>query len=186
MYQGFQTFRRILTSIDDILIFVSVLSMISIAGIVAVDVLLRYLFTHPLIWAYDLIGLYLMAILFFLALPHSFRHQSHVCVDVLVQHIPRRGRHLIEGVGYAATTVLLITLFWLTLGRFYTGFVNSEMIDGAVSLPSWISQIPVAIGVGVLSVHCCIRSFAHFLSLGTQASLIEFSTAFESFGESPE
>ena len=186
LYQGFPTFRRILSSIDDILIIISVSAMVSVAAIVTVDVILRYLFSHPLIWAYDLIGLYMMAVLFFLALPHSLRHQSHVCVDVLVQYIPRRGRHLIEGVGYAATTVLLVTLFWLTADRLYVGFTNGEMVYGAVALPSWISQLPVAVGIGILSIHCCIRSLAHILSLWSPVPLIEFSTASESYEEYAE
>ncbi|MBX6366805.1 MAG: TRAP transporter small permease [Rhodospirillales bacterium] len=165
---------RVIEPVDRVLVALSAVTLIAIMLIVTTDVALRYVFSRPLIWAYDVIGLYLMAAVFFLALPHSLRHHVHICVDVIVHVIPRRVRHAFESIGYAATTVLLATLVWLTAERLVTAYVNDELVDSAVSLPAWIAQVPVAAGLAVLTVHCFLRFLAHLVSTFAASSLIEF------------
>jgi TRAP-type C4-dicarboxylate transport system permease small subunit len=165
---------RVIEPVDRVLVALSAVILIAIMLIVTTDVALRYMFSRPLIWAYDVIGLYLMAAVFFLALPHSLRHHVHICVDVLVHVIPRRLRHGFESVGYAVTTVLLATLVWLTAERLVTAYVYDEVVDSAVALPAWISQVPVAVGLAVLTVHCFLRFLAHLVSTFAASPVIEF------------
>lgn len=177
---------QLLKALDAFLMVVSVIALLSVIGIVTIDVVLRYLFNHPLGWSYDVIGLYLMAAVFFLSLPDSLRSHSHVSVDVLTSRIPIRIRHAIEAGGYGATAVLFAFLLKLTWERLVVGFVNREMFQGAVSLPSWVAQAPVAVGVCVFILHCLIRSLAHLISVGAAESWIRFPSSAinqEEFGE---
>jgi len=164
-----------LAAVDKVLLIVAAAAMVAVMLIVTCDVAMRYLFVQPIVWAYDIVGLYMMATLFFLALPYSLRQHTHISVDVLVPHIPTRARHAIEAFGYAATTIILGMLVWLTFDRLVEGYVNHEYVDGAVSLPAWIAQVPVLIGTAVLLLHCAIRCALHAASIFSAKSQIEFA-----------
>ncbi len=165
----------LLEVVDRVLVIIAATTTIAVMLIVTCDVAMRYLFVRPIIWAYDVVSLYMMAALFFLALPFSLRQNAHISVDVLVHRIPVRIRHAIQAFGYAATTVILGILAWFTIERMIEGYVNHEIIDGAVSLPAWIAQVPVFIGTGVLLLHCAIRCVLHAASIFTAKSQIQFA-----------
>lgn len=173
--RGTDSGSAVLGLVDKALIVTAATAMIAVMLIVTCDVVLRYLFVQPLVWAYDVVGLYMMAAMFFLALPYSLRQHAHISVDVLVHRIPIRVRHAIEALGYALTTGILGVLVWLTFGRLVEGYVNGEIVDGAVSLPSWIAQVPVLIGTAVLILHCLIRCGLHTVSIFSAIPLAEFA-----------
>src|SRR3546814_5827562 len=50
--------------------------------VIVVDVVMRYFFSAPLSWSYDLIGMYLVTLVFFLALADTFRRGGHIKVDL--------------------------------------------------------------------------------------------------------
>lgn len=164
----------LLEPVDRCLGILSAAALIGVMLVVTADVVLRYVFTSPLIWAYDVVSLYMMPALFFLALPQSLRHHSHVYVDVFVHAIPPRLRHLIDALGYAATATLLAMLVWLTVQRLVTAFANGEMVDSAVSLPAWLAQVPVALGTATLALQCLLRLFAHLASVVTASPVIAY------------
>lgn len=164
-----------LAVIDKALVAIAAAATVAVMLIVTCDVAMRYLFVQPIVWAYDVVGLYMMATLFFLALPYSLRQHTHISVDVLVHHIPTRVRHGIEGFGYALITIILGILVWATFDRLIEGYLNYEIVDGAVSLPAWIAQVPVLIGTAVLLLHCAIRCALHVVSIFSAKSRIEFA-----------
>lgn len=166
---------NLLEHIDKALVVIAACVMVAVMLIVTADVAMRYFFIRPIAWAYDVIGLYLMATIFFLALPYSLGQHSHISVDVVVHQIPRRLRHAIEALGYAAISVIFGLLVWLTADRLGVAFINSEIVDGAVSLPAWIAQVPVLIGTVVLAIHCLIRCALHTASILSENSFIEFA-----------
>lgn len=165
----------LLEMIDRVLVIIAATTTIAVMVIVTCDVAMRYLFVRPIVWAYDVVSLYMMATLFFLALPYSLRQHTHISVDVLVHRIPVRIRHAIEAFGYAVTTIILGILVWFTIDRLIQGYLNHEIVDGAVSLPAWIAQVPVLIGTAVLTLHCVIRFGLHAASIFTAKSQIEFA-----------
>ncbi len=164
-----------LAVIDKMLVIIAAAATVAVMLIVTCDVAMRYLFVQPIVWAYDVVGLYMMATLFFLALPHSLRQHAHISVDVLVHYIPTRMRHAVEAFGYAMVTIIFGILVWLTFDRLVEGYANHEFVDGAVSLPAWIAQVPVLIGTAVLLLHCLIRFWLHAASIFAARSRIEFA-----------
>lgn len=164
-----------LAMIDKALMIIAAAATIAVMLIVTCDVAMRYVFVRPIEWAYDVVSLYMMATLFFLALPYSLQQHAHISVDVLVHRIPTRVRHAIEAFGYALTSIILGILVWLTFDRLIEGYTNHEFVDGAVSLPAWIAQVPVVIGSFVLTLHCVIRSVLHAMSIFPGTSHIGFA-----------
>lgn len=147
--------------IDRGLVLVSAASMFVIMVIVMCDVVMRYFFTRPLAWSYDVISLYLMVGMFFFALSDTLRVGGHVGIDVFQLLIPSRIRHFGEALGYLATAALTGMMAQLAFSRGLSAWQNEEMLSGAYLWPTWLAQLPVVVGTGVLALRCLLLAALH-------------------------
>ncbi len=101
------------------------------------EVLARYLFDSPTIWAYE-VGYMLTGSHFLLAMAFALREGQHIRIDIFSGHFSQRTRAMIDLAGYA---VLLPLTVWLTLAltrHFWTGYANSEKSgQSALNMPVW-------------------------------------------------
>ena len=141
--------------------------------IVFSDVILRYLFNHPLFWAYDLIGLYLMGAVFFLSLASTYSAHSHVGIDILIQKLSANGRRLAE----SFTCIIAIPFFSLLVvvgaERAYNHWLNSDAVSGLIAWPTWISAAVVPIGCCLLVLRLAFRLVGHIASLATGKNVVD-------------
>lgn len=156
-----QESRHILDHIDKILVNLSAASTFIIMLVVIADVLLRYVFSMPLAWSYDVISLYLMVGMFFFAVSDTLRVGGHVGIDVFQPYLPPLLRHVGEAIGYAATALLTGMMAWLALTRAISAWQNDEMQTGAYLWPMWVAQIPVVIGMAVITARCLLLAATH-------------------------
>ena len=85
-----------LAALERALTVIAVTFMFVIMMLVVADVFMRYALNRPFSFTYDLIGLYLMAGVFFLTLSDALREHVHVGVDILVPRFSLAGRRLAE------------------------------------------------------------------------------------------
>src|SRR3546814_8206686 len=87
--------------------------------VIVVDVVMRYFFSAPLSWSYDLIGMYLVTLVFFLALADTFRRGGHIKVDLFENLRRTKFFAVAEILGYCASLVFfaLILKQMLESGR---------------------------------------------------------------------
>lgn len=156
-----------LARIEIALMAVSALAMFAIMMIVVCDVAGRYLFAAPLGWSYDLIGLYLMVAVFFLALPDTLSHHGHIAVDVFQPVMPAWSRHLSMGLGYAASAVIVAMIGWGGWYRFSSAWANDDRIAATVALPTWVPYAMVVIGSTIMVLRCLMRVIGHGQALIT-------------------
>lgn len=99
----------------------------------------------------DFTGFFLAAASF-LALAYTLRSGAHIRVTLVTELLSRRWQKVLEWValliaacmaGYAAYYVVLLVLESAEFG---------DMTSGMVSIPLWIPQAPVAIGLIVLTI----------------------------------
>ncbi|WP_047147823.1 TRAP transporter small permease [Aquamicrobium sp. LC103] len=155
---------RALASLEVALMAVSAVAMAAIMLVVTLDATLRYIISSPLTWSYDLIGLYLMVAVFFLALPDTLNHHGHIAVDIFQRLIPLRLRHLLLGTGYALSTWVMVLIVWGAGQRLKTAFLQDERIAALVPWPTWIAYLLVVVGSSVLVMRCLLRVYGHFAS----------------------
>jgi len=166
-------FARALVMMDLALMVVAAAAMAAIMLVVTLDATLRYTMSSPLTWSYDLIGLYLMVAVFFLALPDTLNHHGHIAVDLFQRLIPFRLRHLFLGIGYALSTWVMVLITWGAGMRFYTAFVRDERIAALVPWPTWIAYFLVVVGSAALVLRCLVRVYGHFASSATGRELVD-------------
>ena len=168
-----KTIERLIISIEKLFEGVTALLMLLIMMIVVTDVSLRYLFNSPLIWAYDMIGLYLMAGVFFLSVSRTYAMHKHIGLDILVQRFPPIGRRLAE----ILTSVVAIPLFFLMAKvgaeRAYSNWTNGDAMAGLIAWPTWIAAVLVPLGIGLLVLRMVFRLVGQIASLATGKSMVE-------------
>jgi len=146
---------------------VSAILLLAIMGIVVADVFMRYLLNQPFSFTYDLVGLYLLAGLFFLSLSDTFHVRAHVSVDILVQHLPPFGRRVSEIVTCLAGLPVFAAIAWLGWERAWENWVSNDVLAGAIPWPTWASAVLVPIGCGLLVVRLLLHLAGHVASLLT-------------------
>lgn len=146
---------------------VSAVLLLTIMMIVVADVFMRYLLNRPFSFTYDLVGLYLLAGLFFLSLSDTFRVGAHVSVDILVQRLPPLGRRASEITTALVGIPVFTAIGWLGWERAWDNWVSDDVLAGAIPWPTWASAVLVPLGCGLLVLRLLLHLAGHVASLVT-------------------
>ena len=156
---------RWLSRIELVFATLAAVLMFAIMAIVATDVAMRYLLNSPLSWSYDLISLYLMTALFYFALSRTFAEGAHISVDIAQYYLSDDVRRLCQITYAILAAVLFMIIAWLGAERTLDDFQSGAATAGAVLWPSWIADVLVPIGSGLMSLRLMLHAAAHALSL---------------------
>jgi TRAP-type C4-dicarboxylate transport system permease small subunit len=133
--------------------------------IVSADVVMRYLFNHPLAWAYDIITLYLMPGLFYLTLSRAQDVGAHIGVDILQSRLPDPARHLCQTIVGLLSAAFFVALATLGGNRAYDEFIAGSTVVGEFAWKTWISIAFVPLGAGLIAVRLLLSAIANALPL---------------------
>jgi len=171
--RGMRTVSRGLAVLETALAGLACIALAAIMLIVVVDVAMRYAFSMPLGWSYDLIGLYLVVAVFFLMLPDTLHHHGHVAIDLFQNVLPRRVRHLGLAIGYAAGAVVTTLIGLEAWGRFQSAYAGQDRIAALVPWLTWPAYLVVLIGTALLTLRLVYRAVGHGLSIFSRHDLVE-------------
>jgi len=163
---------RALRAIEKAGVVVAGVLMFAIMVVVVTDVVMRYFFNSPLSWSYELISLYLMVGLFFFSLSDTLAHDAHVAVDILHLYMAPRMRHAAELVGYVLAIPVFAAVCYLSAVTTWESFHGGDVLAGHIPWPTWLAQICVPLGVGVLVLRMAFRAVGHAVSLAAGRSVI--------------
>lgn len=164
---------RALGKAETALAQLSALAMLLIMLVVVADVALRYLFSSPLTFSYDLISMYLVVVVFYFAMPDTLNRHGHIAIDFFHPWMPTRMRFAGEAIGYAAGTVVMALIAWKLSSRAWTAFVRAEVPATTIPWPIWLSILPAAIGSWLFAARCLYRCVGHLASLVAGRALVE-------------
>lgn len=162
-----------LAYVEKALVVLSSIALGAIMLTVVGDVTMRYIVRTPLSWSYNLIGLYLMVAVFFLALSDTLHNHGHIAIDIFQHRIPHRLRHLSLSVGYLLSTVVMALIGWQAWLRFKSAYVNDDRIAAIIPWPTWIAYFIVMVGCVVITLRCAYRTVGHAGSGVTGRDLVE-------------
>ena len=160
-----------LAALERALTLIAVSFMFVIMVLVVADVFMRYVLNRPFSFTYDLIGLYLMAGVFFLTLSDALREHVHVGVDILVPRFSPAGRRLAEIVTALTGLFVFALLCKVGFDRALDNFEQNDVLSGAIPWPTWISAALVPFGCGVLVLRLLLMLCGHAASLATGRDL---------------
>jgi TRAP-type C4-dicarboxylate transport system permease small subunit len=158
LYNALGALERALTVIAVVFLFV-------IMVLVVADVFMRYAMNRPFSFTYDLIGLYLLAGVFFLTLSDALREHAHVGVDILLSRFPPAGRRLSEIVTALTGLFVFVLICKLGFERALENYEQHDVLAGAIPWPTWISAALVPFGCGVLVLRLVLQLLGNVASL---------------------
>lgn len=88
----------------------------------------------------------------FFGLAHTFRHGSHVRIDLLTKRLGQRGRHLAEIANCLAGVGVVGFLGWQMILFAAQSWSFQDVSPGLIAMPMWIPQAGAAIGIVVLAL----------------------------------
>lgn len=154
-------------AVERLFLYLTGAGLFAIMMVIVVDVVLRYFFSAPLSWSYDLIGMYLVTLVFFLALADTFRRGAHIKVDLFEA---LRGTRLLlaaEILGYCASLLLFALIFHQMATNGLEAFLANDVVDGAIPWPTWPPYLFGAAGVGLLMVRMVLATINRIVALLT-------------------
>lgn len=162
---------RILGAIDRASFAVAAIAMAMILGLVfsmVYEVVARYAFNAPTIWAYD-VSYMLNGALFLLAAAYTLTKNNHVRIDFLSARLPIRAQH-----GSNALFYLALFLPGLGVATWAAGATAwKTLLSGEVEAVSpwapviWPFNAAIAIGLAALWLQSAAETARHLIGLRT-------------------
>jgi TRAP-type mannitol/chloroaromatic compound transport system permease small subunit len=117
-----------------------------IVVLMAVNVLLRYLFSYGTVWAQEL-EWHLLAPLILFGMSYALLHGEHVRVDVLYAHFSPRKKLYVDLLSSALSIAISAIIIWLSMKYVQQSFVIGEQSSDPGGLPyRWFLKSLIPIG----------------------------------------
>jgi TRAP-type C4-dicarboxylate transport system permease small subunit len=123
------------------------------------DVVLR-LFGRPVPGTYELVG-YFGAVIVAAAMAWTSVERGHISVEMLVDRLPRRARHVVEALGAAAGAVLFSLLAWQC--RIYAAdLMETGEVSPTLGVATWPFVGCISLGSALLALVLLVDALRDF------------------------
>ncbi len=124
--------------------------------LIAVSVVMRYVFNAAPVWVDDVVGFLLVATVM-LAAAQTLRRGEHIGVDILAEHLSPNGRRWAHGwaaIASAAVGLLLVFNGW---GTSMLAKSLGLLTEGSLEWPTWLLMLLMPLG-GTLIVLAAVEA----------------------------
>ncbi|MEM1345077.1 MAG: TRAP transporter small permease [Pseudomonadota bacterium] len=120
------------------------------------EVVARYFFTAPTIWAAELSQLCLIWGTL-LAMAWALDARRHIAVDAVAGLLPDGLRRITEAAAMLAVAAFSAVVAWHGYAIFATSFARGRTTGSMLDLPAWLTELAVPLGFGLLGVQALIE-----------------------------
>ncbi len=143
--------RRIIRAAE----FVSAGCLLAACTINFTNIIGRYFFHAPLVWAEEIMQ-FLMIAGVFLGAPMVTLKRAHISMDMILMIFPARFRALLDVVGQLALVAVCCTVIWLGIPVIIQ-FINFGQVTDAAAIPVAIPQSVIPIGLSLMVIAVLVR-----------------------------
>jgi TRAP-type mannitol/chloroaromatic compound transport system permease small subunit len=127
---------------------------LAIVVLMAVNVLLRYLFSEGSVWAQEL-EWHLLSPLILFGMSYALLHGEHVRVDVFYAGFSERGKLLVDLLSAFLCIAISAAVIWLSLHYVQQSYVIGEQSPDPGGLTHrWVLKVLIPIGFAFLILQC--------------------------------
>lgn len=152
----FTLFNRYFTRIASVCASIAALLFVLAGAMLTYEVIARYFFSNPTIWASELSQLCLIwgSLLGMSWLLHL---QRHIRVDAVAALLPVKLRSKLDTLAMLFVAILAgVVLIW-GFEIFYDSFERGRTTGSLLNLPSWIAELAVPMGFALLLVQSLLE-----------------------------
>lgn len=154
--------------LEEIACYASAMAVAIMMTITVLEVFARALFSISLPGAYEYVSL-MFVYLIYLGLGYSQRHDAHITVGILYDHMPRGLRKVVEGVYLLAAFLFFAILTWTSAESAWTNYVMGDTVLGIVEVKTWWARAGIPVGLALFS----LRFLTQLIHLITRDELFE-------------
>ncbi|MFC1916060.1 TRAP transporter small permease [Chloroflexota bacterium] len=125
-------------------------------ALVAVDVVLRYVFNSPTQIA-DELGGYLLVGMAFTGATYALHVGTHVKVTLFTERLPRKALQWLIFITESMAEIGVIVLVWKSTELVIKSYGTGIKSAGYMATPMWIPQVIVPIGLTIFALHILIN-----------------------------
>lgn len=140
---------QLLTRVEGVAAWIATLLFTATGFFISYEVIGRYFFNAPTIWAAELSQLCLVWGSL-IAMSWVLSARRHIRVTALVGLLPLRLRQLCEIISMALIAVFSGYVVWYGFGIFHDSFSRGRTSGTMLNLPVWIAEAAVPIGFALL------------------------------------
>lgn len=131
---------------------VSAFLLIPLIGSMVFEVFSRYVLSAPTSWAYE-VSYMLMAAIFVLGIAYTLKKRQHVSVDMIDPLIGRRGRAIVDLIGYCLLLPCVTWIAWTLADRAIRSYQIGETSGQSTWNPYlWPHRTAIAIGFAIFAL----------------------------------
>lgn len=124
--------------------------------LVSTDVVMRYAFHHPIFWVYDIVSIYILNLVVYLAVSEALRSGRHVSLGVRIGLLPPRLAFALRWLAWLVVAAFLCLLSWIAISATSHSVAIDEAQPGLVGWPLWLQKGIVALGLSVVSLRLVV------------------------------
>ena len=147
-----ELFRRITYALTTFGTAVASGALCIIVAAYCYEVVSRYFFGHPTLWASDLVA-FLLFISIFLIIPEVARSGGHVRVTLLEDRLAERKRDRLHAALALLSALACFAATWISGLENVRQFVSEITTVSVYPIPKWILSWTVTYGFGLSGVH---------------------------------
>ncbi len=140
-----RTFIRIIDRVNDVIGEAVSYLVVPLTLIVVFEVMMRYAFNSPTLWAWD-VNMYLGGLLTIMGAAYVHLYKGHVTVDFLLEKWSPRKRALLDMILSPLIILPLVVLFWLGWEAAWKSFHFNEKFTSLWEPPIWPLRMAIPVG----------------------------------------
>ena len=150
--------KTVITNITGVLTVIAATALTLMMFLTAADVAGRYFFNNPISGAMELVE-YLMAIIVPFSIAYCALQKSHVAVDLIVDHFPKKIRRILHILVTIPSIGFILLISWQSYLSIFETY-ESNMTSAVLLIPAYPFIIPVAIGTFVFAIILLVQLFS--------------------------
>lgn len=147
---------RVFDRLAHALAWVAAVLFVASGGMLTYEVIARYFFIKPTIWASELSQLCLIWGCL-IAMAWALSAGRHIAVDAVVRHLPDGVRRVTEVFAMLAVAVFSAVVAWKGWGIFWDSFERGRTTGSILDLPSWVTELAIPVGFALLFIQALIE-----------------------------
>lgn len=142
---------RLFDAVELLAARLAALLLVATGGMLTYEVVARYFFTRPTIWAAELSQLCLIWACP-LAAAWVLSARRHIRVTAVTQLLPQALRRGLETAAMLVVAGFSLVVLWYGFGIFHDSWVRGRTTGTMLDLPAWLPEAAIPAGFALLSV----------------------------------
>ncbi len=120
------------------------------------EVLARYFFNAPTIWAAEISQLFLIWGTF-LAMAYALKNRQHIRIEIVTARLGQKAQKVFESISLIFITALCVIVVWYGWGIAWDSFERGRSTGTMLNIPNWWAEAVIPTGFTLLLLQSLIE-----------------------------